>query len=84
MCLHWVVSNGSDIVIMCGHSWDITLVSYLQVQQVVQEIFGRRPSKSVNPDEAVAIGAAIQVCLFVTMHCIHGICVTREGYCLVK
>lgn len=33
-----------------------------KVQQTVQEIFGRAPSKSVNPDEAVAIGAAIQVC----------------------
>ena len=34
-----------------------------QVQQTVQEIFGKLPSKSVNPDEAVAIGAAIQVCI---------------------
>lgn len=32
----------------------------LQVQQTVQDLFGRAPSKSVNPDEAVAIGAAIQ------------------------
>ncbi len=32
----------------------------MQVQQTVQELFGRTPSKSVNPDEAVAIGAAIQ------------------------
>ena len=31
-----------------------------KVQQTVQEIFGKQPSKSVNPDEAVAIGAAIQ------------------------
>ncbi|XP_016120890.1 stress-70 protein, mitochondrial-like, partial [Sinocyclocheilus grahami] len=30
------------------------------VQQTVQDLFGRAPSKSVNPDEAVAIGAAIQ------------------------
>lgn len=30
------------------------------MQSVVQEIFGRSPSKSVNPDEAVAMGAAIQ------------------------
>lgn len=28
---------------------------------MVQEIFGKVPSKSVNPDEAVAVGAAIQV-----------------------
>ncbi|XP_052771815.1 stress-70 protein, mitochondrial-like [Mya arenaria] len=31
-----------------------------KVQQVVQEVFGRAPGKSVNPDEAVAMGAAIQ------------------------
>ena len=26
----------------------------------MQEIFGRSPSKAINPDEAVAVGAAIQ------------------------
>lgn len=31
-----------------------------KVQSVVTDLFGRAPSKSVNPDEAVAIGAAIQ------------------------
>ncbi|KAL7750530.1 Stress-70 protein, mitochondrial [Sorochytrium milnesiophthora] len=31
-----------------------------KVQEIVKEIFGREPSKGVNPDEAVAIGAAIQ------------------------
>merc|ERR1711862_1039628 len=31
-----------------------------KVQTLVQDIFGRVPSKSVNPDEAVAMGAAIQ------------------------
>lgn len=31
-----------------------------KVQEMVQEIFGKVPSKSVNPDEAVAVGAAIQ------------------------
>ncbi len=30
------------------------------VQRVCKEIFGKEPNKSVNPDEAVAIGAAIQ------------------------
>jgi len=30
------------------------------LQETVKEIFGRTPSKSVNPDEAVAMGAAIQ------------------------
>jgi molecular chaperone DnaK len=31
-----------------------------KVQSLVQDIFGRQPSKGVNPDEAVAVGAAIQ------------------------
>jgi len=30
------------------------------VQKTVQEIFGKEPRKDVNPDEAVAVGAAIQ------------------------
>lgn len=38
---------------------ELCCVSF-QVQQTVQELFGRAPSKAVNPDEAVAIGAAIQ------------------------
>lgn len=31
-----------------------------KVQSTVQDIFGKQPSRSVNPDEAVAVGAAIQ------------------------
>lgn len=31
-----------------------------RVQQKVKDIFGREPNKSVNPDEVVAVGAAIQ------------------------
>lgn len=31
-----------------------------RVQQMVQEFFGKAPNKSVNPDEVVAMGAAIQ------------------------
>src|SRR4051812_38170964 len=31
-----------------------------KVQQVVQQFFGREPHKGVNPDEVVAVGAAIQ------------------------
>jgi molecular chaperone DnaK len=31
-----------------------------KVQQVVKELFGKEPHKGVNPDEVVAIGAAIQ------------------------
>nr|CAD7457550.1 unnamed protein product [Timema tahoe] len=31
-----------------------------KVQSTVQDIFGRQPSRAVNPDEAVAVGAAVQ------------------------
>ena len=31
-----------------------------KVQELVKKFYGREPNKSVNPDEAVAIGAAIQ------------------------
>eukprot|EP00842_Homolaphlyctis_polyrhiza_P006918 jgi/Hompol1/815/HPOL_005430-RA len=31
-----------------------------KVQEIVRSIFGKDPTKSVNPDEAVAIGAAVQ------------------------
>ncbi|MCP4590453.1 MAG: molecular chaperone DnaK, partial [bacterium] len=30
------------------------------VQELVKQIFGREPNKSINPDEVVAVGAAIQ------------------------
>ncbi|MGB9789664.1 MAG: molecular chaperone DnaK [Thermotoga caldifontis] len=33
------------------------------VQRFIYEIFGKEPNKSVNPDEAVAIGAAIQAAI---------------------
>ena len=49
--------QGSDIddVILVGGQTRMP-----RIQQKVQEIFGREPRKDVNPDEAVAIGAAIQ------------------------
>ena len=31
-----------------------------KVQEIVEKFFGKKPSKGVNPDEVVAIGAAIQ------------------------
>jgi len=44
-----------DEVILVGGSTRIP-----KVQTIVRELFGREPSKGVNPDEAVAVGAAIQ------------------------
>ncbi len=44
-----------DEVILVGGSTRIPAV-----QAIVKEIFGREPNKSVNPDEVVAVGAAIQ------------------------
>ena len=44
-----------DEVILVGGSTRIP-----KVQQIVKEYFGKEPNKSVNPDEVVAIGAAIQ------------------------
>jgi molecular chaperone DnaK len=44
-----------DEVILVGGMTRMPLV-----QQKVQEIFGREPNRSVNPDEVVAMGAAIQ------------------------
>ncbi len=49
--------NPSDIdeVILVGGSTRIP-----KVQEVVEKFFGKKPNRSVNPDEVVAIGAAIQ------------------------
>jgi len=44
-----------DEVILVGGSTRIP-----KVQEVVEKFFNRKPNKSVNPDEVVAIGAAIQ------------------------
>lgn len=47
----------SDIndVILVGGSTRIP-----KIQEVVEKFFGKKPSKGVNPDEVVAVGAAIQ------------------------
>jgi molecular chaperone DnaK len=44
-----------DQVILVGGSTRIP-----KIQEVVREFFGKEPSKGVNPDEVVAVGAAIQ------------------------
>jgi molecular chaperone DnaK len=44
-----------DEVILVGGSTRIP-----KVQELVKEIFGREPHRGVNPDEVVAVGAAIQ------------------------
>ncbi len=44
-----------DEVILVGGSTRMP-----KVQEVVQELFGKEPHRGVNPDEVVAIGAAIQ------------------------
>ena len=50
-----VSASQIDEVILVGGSSRIPMV-----QEKVKEIFGREPHKGVNPDEVVAIGAAIQ------------------------
>ncbi|RZP06013.1 MAG: molecular chaperone DnaK, partial [Flavobacteriales bacterium] len=44
-----------DEVILVGGSTRIPII-----QKEVEKLFGKKPSKGVNPDEVVAIGAAIQ------------------------
>ncbi|HXG93538.1 MAG TPA: molecular chaperone DnaK [Blastocatellia bacterium] len=47
--------NQIDEVVLVGGSTRIP-----KVQQMVKEFFGKEPHKGVNPDEVVAVGAAIQ------------------------
>ena len=47
-------SDISDIILVGGQS------RMPKVQEKVKDIFGKEPRKDVNPDEAVAVGAAIQ------------------------
>jgi molecular chaperone DnaK len=50
-----VDSKQIDEVVLVGGSTRIP-----KVQQIVKELFGKDPHKGVNPDEVVAVGAAIQ------------------------
>ncbi len=48
------VADISDVILVGGMS------RMPKVQEKVKELFGKEPRKDVNPDEAVAVGAAIQ------------------------
>ena len=48
------VSDIHDVILVGG------MTRMPKVQEKVKEFFGREPRKDVNPDEAVAVGAAIQ------------------------
>jgi molecular chaperone DnaK len=50
-----VTPQNIDEVVLVGGSTRIP-----KVQQMVRDLFGKEPNKSVNPDEVVAIGAAVQ------------------------
>ena len=50
-----LTASDIDEVILVGGSTRIPAV-----QQIVEKFFGKAPSKGVNPDEVVAVGAAIQ------------------------
>jgi molecular chaperone DnaK len=50
-----VTPKDIDEVVLVGGSTRIP-----KVQQIVRDLFGKDPNKSVNPDEVVAIGAAVQ------------------------
>lgn len=48
------IADIDDIILVGG------MTRMPSVQQTVKELFGKEPRKDVNPDEAVAVGAAIQ------------------------
>src|SRR5438874_12684776 len=48
------LSEISDVILVGG------MTRMPKVQETVKEFFGKEPRKDVNPDEAVAVGAAIQ------------------------
>lgn len=50
-----MTNDDIDEVILVGGSTRIP-----RIQQAVEEFFGKKPNKGVNPDEVVAVGAAIQ------------------------
>ena len=56
-------SEISDVILVGG------MTRMPKVQETVEKFFGRAPSKSVNPDEVVAMGAAIQG-IIIVLYCL--------------
>ncbi len=50
----WKVSEIEDVILVGGQT------RMPRVQEMVAKFFGKKPSRAVNPDEAVAVGAALQ------------------------
>jgi molecular chaperone DnaK len=50
----WTSKDIDDVILVGGQT------RMPRVQELVAKFFGKKPSRSVNPDEAVAVGAALQ------------------------
>jgi molecular chaperone DnaK len=50
----WMAGDIDDVILVGGQT------RMPRVQEMVAKFFGKKPSRSVNPDEAVAVGAALQ------------------------
>lgn len=50
----WTVADIDEIILVGGQT------RMPRVQEIVSNFFGKKPSRAVNPDEAVAVGAALQ------------------------
>lgn len=59
-----------DEVILVGGSTRIPAV-----QELVKKLTGKDPNVTVNPDEVVALGAAVQVRLLFLVHLVFLICI---------
>jgi molecular chaperone DnaK len=50
----WTVKDIDEVILVGGQT------RMPRVQELVSSFFGKKPSRAVNPDEAVAVGAALQ------------------------
>jgi molecular chaperone DnaK len=50
----WTTKEVDDVILVGGQT------RMPRVQELVAKYFGKKPSRSINPDEAVAVGAALQ------------------------